>query len=298
MNLLILGMDGQLGSDFMTYAPHYGVSVTGLTRKDLDVTDRAQVSTVLANLEFNVLVNTTAYHGETAYADISPTKHYLVNAIAPYYLAEHTALNNQYLVHFSTDYVFSGHICPNEYSFSELDIPEPSNLYGSSKLAGETIIPIITNNYFIFRIASLYGHRGCKSKNRSNFPETILKKLQKNEDVTVVDDIFMSPTSTKSIVARTIDLLDSGNVGMYHLSGSGRCSWYDFALEIAKYEGYDQERIIRSSYKSIPQMTDRGLNTSLENRNLVESGFNNLSPWQDNLYEYLEIRKSIYRLNQ
>ena len=91
MHLVVLGMDGQLGSDFMTYAPNYGLSVTGLTHKDLDVTDRAQVFTVLSNLEFNVLVNTTAYHGESAYHDKSPTKHYLVNAIAPCYLAEYTA---------------------------------------------------------------------------------------------------------------------------------------------------------------------------------------------------------------
>ena len=202
-------------------------------------------------------------------------------------------LNNQYLVHFSTDYVFSGQICTDDYSFTELDLPKPNILYGSSKLAGETIIPTITKNYFTFRIASLYGHRGCKSKNRSNFPELVLQTLQSNEEITVVDDIFMSPTSTKSIVDRTVDLLDSGKCGLYHLSGSGRCSWYEFALRIADYEGYKQEQVIRSPTKSIQQATDRGQNTSLENRSLVERGFRNLSPWEDNLYEYLEIRKSI-----
>ena len=287
MHIVIIGEDGQLGTDFMDSSIDLGYKVTGLTHSDLEIADRKQVFKVLSDIDFDVIINTSAYHGYKAYEDNSPIKYYSVNTFGPYYLAQYVEENDKCLVHFSTDYVFSGNICSGDYSYTENDNPEPSNLYAASKLAGEKIISTIANNYFIFRLASLYGSRGCKAKNNSNFVELTLKKLYNNEKMEIVDDIIMSPTSTKSVIIKTIELLKSEKHGLYHLSGSGKCSWYDFALKIAELSGLDMDLIVRSSYKKVEQKINRGKNTSLLNNKLINNGFDDLPNWQDCLKDYL-----------
>ena len=290
MKLLVIGYDGQLGYDFMQYSDDLDYEVIGLNEDDFDVSKREDVFSKLSKLDFDTIINTSAYHGYKAYKDNSPKKFYSVNTFGPYYLAEYARMNDRILVHFSTDYVFSGNMLQKSKSFTENDLPKPANLYASSKLAGENIIPLICNKYYIIRIASIYGHKGCKAKNNSNFVEMVIGKLENNEIMEVVDDIIMSPTSTKTIVEWTINIIEKSKFGLYHLAGSGSCSWYEFAKEICAYLNYPSDLIQKSSTKEVKQEIQRGKNTSLKNLKFIDSNISDLPNWKKNLYEYLDER--------
>jgi dTDP-4-dehydrorhamnose reductase len=290
MNILVIGGEGQLGSDFLRIADSYGFSGQGIDLPEIDISSRASIFDCLPKYNFDVLINTAAYHGYKAYEDTDPQKYYAINVFGPYYLSEYAKLHSKVLVHYSTDYVFSGNDLQKEKSFSEEDIAYPANLYAASKLAGEQIIQASMREYFIFRIASIYGTKGCKAKNWSNFVEMAIKKMEAGTRFDVVDDIYMSPTSTISIVKKTFDILKSNKYGLYNLAGSGSCSWYDFAIKIAEYTNLNRNLITRSSSKKIHQEITRGSNTSLLNKKLINEGFTDIPRWEQNLQEYITIR--------
>lgn len=291
MRLLVLGANGQLGSDFNYYADQLGYETVGLTHEDVEVTNRDRLFATLSRASFDVIINTTAYQGPKAYRDSSPTAFYEVNAYAPYYLAEFAAEYDKILVHFSTDFVFSGCTPAAAHAFSEQDLPNPANLYAASKLAGEALIPLATGSYFVFRLASLYGATGSRAKEHSNFVKTVVKNLSNNEPVRVVDDVRSSPTSTKSVVFKAAEVMNTEKYGLYHLAGSGSCTWYEFAVEIAVQMGLPVDLVEPSSTHEVTQEVKRGNNTSLRNQRLIDEGFEDLAPWQENLREYLRERR-------
>jgi len=291
MKLLVLGANGQLGSDFIHYADQLGYETVGLTHEDVEVTNREQLFEVLSRMGFDAIINTTAYQGPKAYRDSSPAASYDVNAYAPYHLAEFAAENNKVLVHIGTDFVFSGCTPPEAHAFTEQDLPQPANLYAASKLAGEALIPLATESYFVFRLASLYGATGSRAKGHSNFVKMVVNKLSNKEPVRIVDDIRSSPTSAKSVVFKIAEVIETEKYGLYHLAGSGSCTWYEFAVEIASQLELPVDLIERSSTREVTQEVKRGNNTSLRNQRLIDEGFEDLAPWQENLREYLRERR-------
>jgi len=286
MKLLVIGSDGQLGTEYVRRADSLGYQTVEPAEK-LDVADEASIARALDGLEFDVIVNTAAYHGYRAYADHSPQRHLAVNAHGPYYLGRYAERRGKTLLHFSTDYVFSGSSASRAGGFRETDRPEPANLYAASKLAGESLIAIATKRFYVCRVASLYGSRGCKAKKRSNFVDTVLARLSNGETMEVVDDIVMSPTSAISVVRKTAELITTGQFGLYHLAGSGSCSWYDLAVEIARHRGLPRDLLVPKPSRDVKHGVERGNNTALANANLIESGLADLPPWQTSLHEYL-----------
>src|SRR5581483_3499946 len=112
--------------------------------------------------------------------------------------------------------------------YTEDDRPGPVNVYGASKVAGEDLICAYCERHYIVRVASLFGRVGCRAKGHSNFVKMVLDKVQRGEPLMVVEDQIMSPTWTRSVAARTLDLLEAGaGFGLYHMAGSGACSWYE-----------------------------------------------------------------------
>lgn len=291
MKLLVIGVDGQLGGDFARLAGELGCQTVEPIGGRFDVADETAIAAALDAVEFDVIVNTSAYHGHRAYEDTSPERHLAVNAQGPYYLARYAERREKALLHFSTDYVFSGREPAVGEGFRESDRPAPTNLYGASKLAGETLVGIPNARVLICRVASLYGRRGCKAKGGQNFVETVIAKLSRGERMQVVDDIVMSPTSTASVVRKSIELLAAGKSGLFHLAGSGSCSWYELAVEIASCQGLPVELVARSSTENVVQEIQRGKNTALSNSRLIEEGLADLPPWRASLREYLAERE-------
>lgn len=289
MKLLIIGADGQLGSDFLRFSNRFKYDTIGLTINDIDISKAVSIDIVLSQYKFDGIINTAAYHAKEAYNDTDPNKHFAVNAFGPYYLSKFCEINDKFLVHYSTDYVFNGNNVPKDYSFNESDKPIPSDLYGASKYAGENLIQITNAHYYLFRVASIYGLKGCKAKGYDNFVEMVIRKYEAGEKLSIVDDIIMSPTSTEAIIEGTIKVIRAKKLGLYHLAGQGKCSWYEFAEEIFTLMRYSKKRLEKVKRKNIIQDIDRGSNTSLNNKKLNDMGIT-IDSWQIYLERYLRNR--------
>jgi dTDP-4-dehydrorhamnose reductase len=227
MKIIIIGSTGQLGQDLIK-TMQTDHEVIGLTHQNIEVTDYFSVQT-LKEQKPNVIINTAAFH-KTDQCEDEPLKTFSVNALGPKNVAAVSKEINATTVFISTDYLFSG---SKNQPYTEDDAPDPINTYGISKLAGELYTKQNPNHY-IFRVASLFGTAGASGKG-GNFIETMITKAKKDEPISVVDDMWMSPTYTRD-VAETIKkiLEDQLPFGTYHLTNKGKCTWFQFAQEIFK----------------------------------------------------------------
>ena len=191
---------------------------------EVDITNHTQLHQYLVDHRPAVIVNAAAY---TKVDDCETNRAVAlrVNGEAPGYMAEAAQLIGAKLVHYSTDYVFSG---GQANGYGESDVPDqPVNAYGESKLAGEQAIQQQTNHYVIIRTAWLYGHGG------QNFVDTMLRLGWEKSELKVVNDQHGSPTYTVDLAAATAALLaDDRLTGIFHLTNARSCTWYEFALEI------------------------------------------------------------------
>ena len=134
------------------------------------------------------------------------------------------------MIHISTDYVFDG---KKESPYTEEDIPNPINEYGKSKLQGEKHIQEIFKNYYIIRTSWLYSQYG------NNFYKTILRKVQKEKELTITTSEIGTPTNANDLADFILKIVSTKikDFGIYHFSNGGRATWYDFAKEIIKLSG-------------------------------------------------------------
>jgi len=167
-----------------------------------------------------------------------PEEAFAVNAIGARNVAVACEKINAVNVYISTDYVFDG--SKNE-PYIESDLPNPVNVYGLSKYAGEIFTRNCSSRYYIVRSASLYGTKGARGKG-GNFIGTMIQKAKNNEEIKVVNDIFMSPTYTKDAAEMIRKIIEKDfPYGVYHITNKGYCSWYEFAREIFKILKWDVE---------------------------------------------------------
>jgi dTDP-4-dehydrorhamnose reductase len=218
LKIAVIGSTGQLGSDlYKTLQEKH--EIIGLTHADLEVTDLASCD-ILKKQEPEVIINTAAFH-KTDQCEEEPLKAFQVNAIGALNIARTAAEIDATAVYISTDYVFDG---------------KAINTYGISKLAGE-FHTRQNQKHYVMRVASLFGVAGSSGKG-GNFVETMIAKARKNEPISVVDDMWMSPTYTKhASVAITKIIAQKLGFGTYHVSNQGSCSWFQFAQEIFKILG-------------------------------------------------------------
>jgi len=230
MKVAVIGAGGQLGSDLERTKPQ-GVEIISLTHKDIEITNLNSVMETFKNLKIDVVINTAAFH-KTDLCEDKPEKAFAVNSVGVKYLAEAANIYNFILFHISTDYVFDGKKGKLKEPYYESDQPNPLNVYGLSKLAGEIIIRNYLKRFYIARVASLFGKAGASGKG-GNFVYTILNKAQKGETIKVVNNIFMSPTYTYDAAKEIWNILLEGKpYGIYHVANKGFCSWYEFAVKI------------------------------------------------------------------
>jgi dTDP-4-dehydrorhamnose reductase len=225
MKIAVIGSTGQLGTDLVkTLKNVHGV--IGLTHKDIEVTDYNSCK-ILKQHQPDIIINTAAFH-KTDQCEEEPLKTFNVNAIGARNVAMISREIAATTVFMSTDYVFDG--SKNE-PYTEEDAPSPINIYGISKLAGEYYTRQNPKHYII-RIASVFGVAGASGKG-GNFVETMIKKAKNNETISVVNDMWMSPTYTKDAALTLKKIIEKKlPYGIYHATDNGFCSWYQFARKI------------------------------------------------------------------
>ncbi len=232
--ILLTGINGQVGhalkQAFSKEALFSGV-VIGLDRAQLDLTNHDQIRDAVRTLQPDLIINPAAY---TA-VDKAEAEHelaYAINATAPQVLAEEAAKIGAGLIHFSTDYVYSG---AKSGAYTEEDETEPLSVYGKSKLAGEDAIRVVGLPHLIFRTSWVYGAYG------RNFLKTILRLAAERDELRIVADQIGAPTSSKSIAEAILSVLSRLNGGLpieasgtYHLVNAGKTSWHGFAIAIVE----------------------------------------------------------------
>lgn len=279
MKIVIIGADGQLGSDLLRVLPSH--SLFPLYYPDFDVTKPKEMRKTLKNIHPDVIINTAAFHRVDECEDF-PEQSFRVNAAAVREICLICRDLDAALFHFSTDYVFDG---KKNAPYVEDDIPNPLNVYAVSKLSGEYFVRNMLKKYFLIRTCGLYGEAGCKEKG-ANFVDKIYHLAAEGKEIRVVNDQVVTPTSTMELAGGIAELLGTGKYGLYHLTNEGECSWYEFAEAILVMSKLPFS-LISITTKDYPFKAQRPSYSVLENKNAKKAGLKNLSPWRDALKKYI-----------
>jgi len=288
LKIALIGSDGQLGTDIYKYFKNKGADIAGLTQKEIEVCDKNICISVLFEMKPDLIINTAAFHQVDVCED-EVLKTFEVNVGGVKNLAEICLEIDSALMHFSTDFVFGGYVKNTPYN--EDDCPAPISVYGISKLAGEHVIRYMLKKYYILRVCGLYGHAGSLGKGY-NFVELMIRLAKEGKDIRVVNDQVLTPTSTKDVTEKLFELIQKGKFGLYHMTSSGSCSWYEFACEIFKLSGLNPN-ISPTTSKEFVTKAKRPSYSVLDNRNLRKIGLKDMRQWKAALTDYIEERKAL-----
>lgn len=268
MRILLTGRNGQVGWELERALPALG-EVAARDRNGLDLADLDAIRRTVRETRPNVIVNAAAYTAVDK-AESEPQLAMRINGEAPGALAEEAARTGALLVHYSTDYVFSG---DKRTPYLEGDPTDPVNEYGRSKLAGERAILATGCRFLILRTSWVYAPRG------KNFFLTIARKARAGESLRVVADQSGVPTTAKFLAAQTAALLAADAEGLFNLVPSGGTTWHGFAVAIAAAIGAKVEvQAIGSA--DFPTPARRPANSVLDNRAVTACLGRPLPEWQ------------------
>lgn len=241
MKILITGAKGQLGTQIIKmlesmnselgpiHESYKTAEIIGIDVDVLDITNVSSVKTYISEIRPDIIINCAAYTNVDA-CESNIDLAFKVNAIGPRNLAMSAEEINAKLIHISTDYVFSG---TGTVPYREYDLTNPQSIYGSTKRMGEEYVKEFSTQYFIVRTAWLYGYYG------NNFVKTIMKAAREKGHLDVVNDQRGNPTNAEDLAYHLLKLALTEEYGVYHCTGTGECSWYDFACRIVEYANID-----------------------------------------------------------
>jgi dTDP-4-dehydrorhamnose reductase len=287
MKVAVLGANGQLGRDVVSAFAAEGNTVTALTHEQAEVASLESVRSALEGLRPGLVVNTAAFH-HVEKCETDPARSFAVNGIGARNVAQVTAELDVPLIHISTDYVFDG---AKRTPYTEEDHPQPLNVYGNTKLAGEHFVRAMNPRHFVVRTSAIYGENPCRAKGGLNFVELMLKLSGEREELRVVDDEFVTPTPTAQIARQLVELGRSSEYGLYHATAEGSCSWFDFAAAIFDMTG-TRIRLERARPGEFPAKVPRPKYSVLENKALKSKSLNVFTSWQEGLSHYLARRQA------
>lgn len=279
MKVLVTGAAGQLGNALRSMAPDFiYTDITGDGNLRLDITDAAAVNAFLADYSIDTVINCAAYTDVEA-AEDNPALAELINAGAVAILADAVKARGGLLVHVSTDYVFGG----DTYSapITEDCKPNPTGVYGLTKLHGEEAILESGVRYLIFRTAWLYSP-WCR-----NFVKTMLRLTSERPAIRVVNDQTGTPTYAPDLAAVILAALEAGCEGIFNYTDEGQCTWYEFAVEIARLAGNTGCEISPCLSSEYPSKVCRPFFSVLDKTLVKETLEISIPQWQDSLKECL-----------
>jgi dTDP-4-dehydrorhamnose reductase len=277
LKIAVTGSDGMLGHDIKrTFSD---VELIEFTLMDFDITDLDRTVSKIKEKKPDYLIHLAAYTDVDG-SELNPEKAYLVNGIGTRNVTMACEAINCPIIYISSDYVFDGF---KEDPYNEWDIPNPINKYGISKLLGEHFVMSLTNKFHIVRTSWLFGKKG------KNFVDTITKLFSEKKEIDVVNDQIGSPTYTYDLALKLRELIGRG-YGIYHITNTSYCSWYEFAREIAQFIG-TKTKIKPTSSEKLNRPAKRPNFSVLGNTMLKLEGIKELRSWKDALRDYLVQRK-------
>lgn len=280
MKIAVIGAKGQLGSDVVkVLSAERNFEILSLNHLEMDVRDFDSVKRSIESTNPDWVINTAAYH-KLADCEQNPDFAFAVNAAGAKHVAQAANQIGSRVIHISTDYVFRGDI-NDEESYSVDSEPDPINVYGKSKLAGEQEVLASHSQNSVVRISSVFGVAGSSGKG-GNFVESIVSQLKNGRRPSVVAEGKMSPTYTVSAAEFIHHVIMKNLSGTFHGSNMGSVSWFEFADQVATAIGMEgQIDPAPGSWETVPA---RPRNTSLVASRL--DGFLQ-KDWQTSLQDYL-----------
>jgi len=285
MVVLVTGSSGQLGQSLQFIAKNYPeITFVFCDSLQLDITDQSSVTSIFKENNPDYCINTAAYTAVDK-AESAPEKAHLINAIGPKNLAEACKDFGTTLIHVSTDFVFDGNASK---PYTEEDVPNPTGVYGQTKLDGERMIQELTKNYFIIRTSWVYSQFG------NNFMKTMLRLGSERDQISVVNDQIGTPTNAVDLAEALLKIIvikthpDSyrgpaaNAYGIYNFSNEGQCSWYDFAKKIFEISNttIDLQAIPSSAYPTPAKRPKY----SVLNKNKIKTTFDmEILNWEERL---------------
>jgi len=288
LKVLVLGCTGQVGWELRHRLACLG-AVTGVDYPEVDFSKPDSIRETVRAAAPAVIVNAAAYTAVDK-AESEPELAMAINGIAPGVLAEEARRMGSILVHYSTDYVFDG---SKQGPYVETDAPNPLNVYGRTKLAGDEAILAVGGEALILRTSWVYGARG------SNFLLTMLRLAREKAELRIVDDQIGSPTSSECIAQATADILAQvtrpggggleGRSGIYNLTCAGATTWFGFAKEFLRERaGSATPKLIPITTSEFPRPAKRPANSRLSCRRVEEIFGVRMPDWKDALSLVLE----------
>tara|TARA_B100000886_G_scaffold45999_1_gene28249 strand:- start:2356 stop:3228 length:873 start_codon:yes stop_codon:yes gene_type:complete len=281
--IFIFGSSGQLGKEFINSKDFQkNFNMVSFNKDDCDITDFDAAKKLLCEGKPDFLINCAAYTNVDN-AEYEQEKANLVNNLALSNISKLCHEMNITLIHFSTDYVFDG---ISKRTIKESDAKNPLNFYGITKHLGEEEVLKNCKKFFIFRVSWIYGKYG------NNFPTKIIKFINDNADITVIDDQIGAPISTSAIVTIIFKIISerklTDNYGIYNISPNNFCSRHDMAEKIKKnFKNYSKE-IYRIKSKDLNTDIVRPQYSCLDNAYLKKTFKIELKNWDDYLVSFLE----------
>ena len=290
MKVFVTGVKGQLGHDVVNELRKRNHEAIGVDIEEMDITDKTSVDRVIKEANPDSVIHCAAWTAVDAAEDEDKKeKVRLVNAVGTQYIAD-VCKELNIKMYISTDYVFDGQgETPWEPDCKDY---KPLNVYGQTKLEGELAVSNTLSDYFIIRIAWVFG------KNGKNFIKTMLNVGKTHDTLTVVNDQIGTPTYTYDLARLLVDMIETEKYGYYHATNEGGyISWHTFASEIFRqaaamgHPEYDKDHLtvlpVTTAEYGISK-AKRPFNSRLDKSKLVQNGFTPLPTWQDALERYLK----------
>jgi dTDP-4-dehydrorhamnose reductase len=289
--IALIGGTGQLGSDLRISAETAGIPVAALSHHDLDVSAPETLVPKLRDLAPTVVINCAAFH-QVERCEETPLTAFQINALGALNVARAAEVVRARCVFISTDYVFDGekkapldgHL-DQETGYVETDFAAPVNVYGASKLAGESLTLQSGERNLVVRISSLFGVAGARGKG-GNFIETILKRAREGGALQVVNDQWMTPTYATDAAGAIVDLACNHVNGIIHVTNSGACTWHTFAAAAVQAVGLEA-RVDAVPSSSLANRAPRPVNSALATGKLADHQGKPLRRWEEALRAYL-----------
>jgi len=286
LKVFLIGVDGQLGTDIEQCFTARGIEVHGLIGlKEIDICDHDGSLDKIASSKPDLVINTAAFHNVDLCEDELEMA-FKVNVGGVRNIADICRKMEIPLMQFSTDYIFDG---TKTSPYVEDDCSGPSSIYAISRLGGERVVQYMLDKYYLVRLSGLYGHAGCTGKGNLNFIETMLKLAGSKKEIRVVDDQVLTPTSTIDVAEKLGELIMTGKYGLYHMTNTGSCSWFEFACEIFKLMDINID-VVPVSSEEFGAKAIRPRYSVLNNANLKNIGISDLKHWKIALKNYLANR--------
>lgn len=274
---MIIGSEGMLGHDLVdVLSLEHDISTT--TIWTLDITDINKTIETVRNINPDVVVHAAAFtdvDGSESKADLA----YQVNAIGTRNVAVACRETDSALVYICTDYVFDG---TKGSPYYEYDQTNPLSVYGKTKHLGEVYIRDLLDKFYIVRTSWLYGFHG------PNFITTMLKLAETHDKISVVGDQIGSPTYTLDLAKAIAQLIEKPAYGIYHVTNSDHCSWFEYAQLIFEIAGKKVE-LDPVTTEEFGSPAPRPKYSVLENYNWKMEGFDKIRSYKEALKDYMSL---------